>query len=126
VTEGAINGFLRQQLATKTASSGSRNEGSVQDFRINLRGDRIHIYVAFMVSAREMTLEVEGKLTSKNGLIQFDPDDGRLGSLPIPQSMLQAALQKMTQIPEASRSLVLPNGVKGIHVDDGQLVIERE
>ena len=75
VTEGAINGFLRQQLAAKTASSGDRGEGSVQDFRVNLRGDKMRIYIAFMAGGREMTFDVEGKLTSKHGLIQFDPDE---------------------------------------------------
>jgi hypothetical protein len=54
------------------------------------------------------------------------PVSGSLGSLPLPQATLDAAVNKLMASPENREKLRLPAGVKDIEVENGQLVIEYE
>src|SRR2546430_4107096 len=42
----------------------------------------------FDVHGKDMTLQLEGRLGALNGYLNFEPDSGQIGSLPIPQSTL--------------------------------------
>jgi hypothetical protein len=55
--------------------------------------------------------------------MQFQPVGGQLGSLPLPQSVLQSAVDKLVSSPENKEELRLPNGVRDIRIEDGQLVV---
>jgi len=70
-----------------------------------------------------MSLELDGHLSSQNGYLKFDPVAGKLGSLPLPQATLEAAVQKMMESPENREKLKLPAGVNDIKIQDGQAVV---
>jgi hypothetical protein len=69
-------------------------------------------------------LELDGHLSSENGFVKFEPVSGRLGSLPLPQATLNAAVEKMMASPENRDKLRLPADISDIKIVDGQAVIQ--
>jgi hypothetical protein len=56
--------------------------------------------------------------------MRFDPVSGKLGSLPLPQSTLNAAVEKLMNSPETREKLRLPSDINDIHIVDGHAVID--
>jgi hypothetical protein len=56
--------------------------------------------------------------------MKFDPVSGKLGSLPLPQSTLNAAVEKMMASPENRDKLRLPADISDIKIVDGKAVIQ--
>lgn len=96
---------------------------SVRDVKIQLVEDRIKTYILFDMHGKDMTLELEGRLASSGGYIQFEPTAGRIGSLPIPPSALQTAVRRMMDSPENRETLRLPPNVSELHVANGEVVV---
>ena len=95
---------------------------NVRDVKVQLVDDRVLAYVVFDVHGKDLTLQLEGRLGSQNGYLRFDPLNGRIGSMPIPQSALQSAIQKMMASPENREKLRLPEGVTDLHIENGEVV----
>jgi uncharacterized protein YpmS len=95
---------------------------SVRDVKVELTDDRVRAYVAFDFHGKEMTLELEGRLAANNGYLRFEPVSGQLGSLPIPQSTLETAVQKMMDSPENRERLKLPSEISGLRIENGELL----
>jgi len=95
-------------------------QSSVKDVKVDMDGDLVKAYVIFNFHGQDLSLELDGHLSSENGYMKFDPVAGKLGSLPLPQSTLQAAVDRLMNSPENREKLKLPDGVKDIQVEDGQ------
>jgi hypothetical protein len=95
---------------------------SVRDVKVELVDDRVRAYVAFDFHGKDMTLRLEGRLTAENGYLRFEPVSGHLGSLPIPQSTLETAVQKMMDSPENREKLKLPTEISGLRIENGELL----
>ncbi len=95
---------------------------SVRDVKITMADDRVKAYVVFDVHGKDMTLELEGKLGATNGYLQFVPVSGQIGSLPIPQSTLETAVQRLMESPENREKLRLPPDMSDLHIENGELV----
>jgi hypothetical protein len=100
-----------------------RARSSVRDVKIQLVEDRVKTYILFDVHGKDMTLELEGRLATSGGNIQFKPITGRIGSLPIPQSALQSAVQRMMDSPVNRETLRLPSNISDLHVANGEVVV---
>ena len=87
-----------------------------------MEGDQVHAYVVFDVHGKDMTLQLVGRLGSADGFLKFEPISGQLGSLPIPQSTLETAVQRLMESPENREKLRLPSDVSEMHIENGQLV----
>lgn len=98
-------------------------QSTVKDVKIDMDGDLVKAYVIFDYHGKDLSLELDGHLTSDNGYIKFEPVAGKLGSLPLPQSTLQAAVDKMMASPENREKLKLPTDVSDIQIQDGQAVV---
>lgn len=98
-------------------------QSSVKDVKVDMVGDLVKAYVIFDFHGKDMSLELDGHLSSENGYLQFEPVAGQLGSLPLPQSVLEAAVQKLMSSPENREKLRLPAGVNSIKIVDGQVVM---
>ena len=101
----------------------ARARSSVRDVKIQLVDDRVKTYILFDMHGKDMTLELEGRLVSSGGYIQFEPITGRIGSLPIPPSALQTALHRMMDSPGNRETLRLPPNVSDLHVANGEVVV---
>ena len=95
---------------------------SVRDVKVELIDDRVRAYVVFDFHGKDMTLQLEGRLAATNGYLRFEPVSGQIGALPIPQSTLQTAVEKMMESPENREKLKLPAEISGLRIEKGELL----
>jgi hypothetical protein len=99
-------------------------QSSVKDVKVDMDGDLVKAYVLFDFHGKDMSLELDGHLRTENGYIRFEPVSGMLGSLPLPQSTLQAAVARMMASPENREKLKLPADISDIQIVNGQAVVK--
>jgi hypothetical protein len=95
---------------------------AVKDVKVELIEDRARAYVVFDFHGRDMTLQLEGRLGAEDGYLRFEPVAGQLGSLPIPQSTLEAAVRRLMESPENREKLKLPDGMSSLKIENGEVV----
>jgi hypothetical protein len=98
-------------------------QSSVRDVKVDMDGDLIKTYVVFNLHGEDLSLELDGHLGAENGYMKFEPVGGKIGSLPLPQSALDAAVSQMMNSPENREKLRLPDDVSDIQIQDGQVVV---
>ena len=98
-------------------------QSSVEDVKVDMVGDLIKAYVIFEFHGEDLSLELVGHLAVQNGYLKFEPVAGKLGSLPLPQSTLESAVQKLMSSPENRDKLKLPGGISDIRIENGQAVL---
>jgi hypothetical protein len=106
-----------------TAEQIEQVKSAVKDVKVELIEDRARAYVVFDFHGKDMTLQLEGKLGAENGYLQFEPTSGQIGSLPIPQSTLETAVRRMMESPENREKLKLPDGMSGLKIENGEVVV---
>ena len=99
-------------------------QSSVKDVKVDMEGDLVKAFVIFDFHGKDMSLELDGHLSAEGGYVRFDPVSGKLGSLPLPQSTLNAAVEKLMASPENREKLRLPPDINDIHIVNGQAVID--
>src|ERR1700730_10075210 len=105
-----------------TAEQVEQVRSSVKDVKVELIDDRVRAYVVFDFHGKDMTLQLEGKLSASNGYLSFEPISGQIGSFPIPQSTLETAIQKMMDSSENREKLKLPAEMSGLKIENGEVV----
>ena len=98
-------------------------QSSVKDVKVDIDGDIVKAYVIFDFHGKDLSLELAGHLRAQNGYLKFDPVSGSIGSMPLPQSALQAAVEKMMDSPENREKLRLPADISDIQIANGQALI---
>src|SRR5271154_557743 len=99
-------------------------QSAVKDVKVDMVGDLVKAYVIFDFHGKDISLELDGHLSAENGFMKFEPVSGKLGSLPLPQATLNAAVEKMMASPENRDKLRLPADISDIKIVDGQAVIQ--
>jgi hypothetical protein len=107
---------------SRSASDVDPMRSSVKDVKVQMEGDRVQAYIVFDLHGRDITLELVGRLGAKDGFLKFEPISGRLGALPIPQSTLETAVERLMDSPENREKLRLPSDISDMHIENGQLV----
>jgi hypothetical protein len=110
-------------LASNDPQTVEQVQQSVKDVKVDMEGDLVKAYVVFDFHGKDLSLELDGHLGSKDGYMQFIPVAGKLGSLPLPQSTLDAAVSKMMSSPENREKLKLPSDVSDVQIQDGHAVV---
>ena len=110
-------------LNSGTDQSVDQVQSSVKDVKIDMDGDLVKAYVIFDFHGKDLSLELDGHLGAQDGYLKFVPVAGKLGSLPLPQSTLEAAVNKMMESPENREKLKLPSDINDIQIADGQAVV---
>jgi hypothetical protein len=118
---GGANSGLPTPTGT-TAEQVEQVRSSVRDVKVELVDDRVRAYVVFDFHGKDMTLQLEGRLSAANGYLRFEPVSGQIGSLPIPQSTLETAMEKMMDSPENREKLKLPAEISGLRIENGELL----
>jgi hypothetical protein len=135
--EAELNSYLRQNLTLLPPSVPSKSveratpgdpaleevQSSVKDFEIALEGDRAKAYVIFDLHGVDLSLLLEGRLRVENGYLRFEPTSGRLGSLPLSQSTLEAGVGQLLDSPENKEKFRVPPEIRDIHVENSELVV---
>jgi hypothetical protein len=99
-------------------------QSSVKDVKVDMVGDVVKAYVIFDFHGKDLSLELDGHLSADNGYMKFVPISGELGSLPLPQSTLNEAVDKLMSSPENREKLKLPADISDIKIEDGHAVIQ--
>jgi hypothetical protein len=134
--ESELNSYLAAHLELSPSANASASNGSdapsardveqvrssVRDVKVQMADDRVKAYVVFDVHGKDMTLELEGRLGTTNGYLRFEPLSGQLGALPIPQSTLENAVQRLMDSPENREKLRLPPDIADLRIQNGELV----
>ncbi len=110
-------------LASNDPTTIEQVQSSVKDVQVDMEGDLVKAHVVFDFHGKDMSLELDGHLGSENGYMKFIPVAGKLGSLPLPQSVLDAAVSKMMASPENREKLKLPPDINDIQIQNGQAVV---
>src|SRR5437016_8321449 len=108
--------------AAPTAQEVEQMRSNVRDFKVQLIDDRVKAYVVFDVHGKDMTLQLEGRLGAQSGYLHFEPLSGQVGSLPIPQSTLESAVQRLMDSPENREKLKLPSEISNLRIQNGEVV----
>lgn len=95
---------------------------NVRDFKVQLEDDRVKAYVLFDVLGKDVTLQLEGRLSAQSGYLNFQPVNGRIGSLPIPQSTVESAVRRLMESPENREKLKLPPQIADLRIENGKVV----
>jgi hypothetical protein len=92
--------------------------------RITMLEDHIRAYVLFDFHGKDLSLQLEGRLRVENGYLRFEPVSGALGSLPLPESALRNAISRMMASPENRERLRVPDEIRNIHIQNGELIVD--
>jgi hypothetical protein len=119
----AASGGAAPGLNADTDETLAQLQSNVKDFKMDMVGDLAKAYVTYDYHGKDVAIEIDGHLSAQDGYLKFDPVAGNVGGVPMPQSVLQVAVDKLMSSPESREKLRLPDGVSDIHIVDGQPVI---
>ena len=94
---------------------------NVKDYQVSMDGDMVRGQFLTEIAGKDVYLTLAGHLGSKDGYATFDATEVKIGDLTVPASLVNEALQK--KLFEQRDQLKLPENVKDIRVEDGQLVL---
>jgi len=136
--ESELNQWMRENLAIASAHQAQQagspfpagHEPTVQevqsalkDVRMNLMGNQLRAYALFVLYGKEISLQLDGTIETREGFVRLIPTAGRLGSLPIPSSTLELVVQRLFESPQNRDKFQLPPQVEAIHVENSTLVV---
>jgi len=93
---------------------------NIKDYQVAMDGDIIRGQFLTQIAGKDVYLTLAGHLGSKDGYATFDATEVKVGDLSVPASLVNQALQK--KLAEQRDQLKLPNNVKDIKVENGELV----
>jgi hypothetical protein len=94
---------------------------NVKDYQVSMDGDIVRGQFLTQIAGKDVYLTLAGHLGSKDGYATFDATEVKLGDLSVPVSLVNEVLQK--KLAEQRDQLKLPNNVKDIRVENGELVL---
>jgi hypothetical protein len=93
---------------------------NVKDYQVSMDGDLVRGQFLTQIAGKDVYLTLAGHLGSKDGYATFDTTEVKVGDLSVPASLVNGVLQK--KLAEQRDQLKLPNNVKEIKVENGELV----
>ncbi len=126
ITSDEVSAVLAQSLGTAGPLTPDSNIGSsaptIKDQSVTFDGDVVHGQFLTEVAGKDVWITVSGHIGDKDGYATFDPTEFKVGDLNVPVSLVNPALQK--KLTEERDRLKLPDGVGGVKVENGQLVMQ--
>jgi len=122
LTENEVNSVLHDRLQ-KGGRLVAANVDGLHDMRVRLIGNRIEAFIVLGHRGTEITVDLEGKLYSQEGRVQFDPVAGRIGALRLPQGALIRAMHQALSGPEQREKLRLPPNISDLRVENSQVLL---
>jgi hypothetical protein len=126
ITSDEVGAVLAQSLGNVEQLTPDSNIGSgapsIKDQQVTFDGDVVHGQFLTELAGKDVWITVSGHLGDKDGYASFEPTEFKVGDLSVPISLVNPALQK--KLAEERDRLKLPDGVGGIKVENGQLVMQ--
>jgi hypothetical protein len=98
-------------------------QSSVRDIKLQLLEDSLHAYVVFDLHGMNLSLELEGRLLTRDGYMRLEPTSGKLGSFPLMAGTLQSAVSRLFDSPENKEKFRLPPHIRDIRIEHGQFIV---
>jgi hypothetical protein len=97
---------------------------NIKDYQVSMDGDLVRGQFLTQIAGRDVYLTLAGHLGAKDGYATFDATEVKVGDLSVPASLVNEVLQK--KLSEQRDQLKLPNNVKDLKIENGELVfVER-
>jgi hypothetical protein len=93
----------------------------IKDYQVSMDGDLVRGQFLTQIAGKDVYLTLTGHLGAKDGYATFDATEVKVGDLSVPVSLINGVLQK--KLAEQRDQLKLPNNVKDIKVENGELVL---
>ena len=93
---------------------------NIKDYQVSMDGDIVRGQFLTQIAGKDVYLTLAGHLGSKDGYATFDATEVKVGDLSVPTALVNEVLQK--KLAEQRDQLKLPNNVKDIKVENGELV----
>lgn len=93
---------------------------NIKDYQVSMDGDIVRGQFLTQIAGKDVYLTLAGHLGSKDGYATFDATEVKVGDLSVPAALVNEVLQK--KLAEQRDQLRLPNNVKAIKVENGELV----
>lgn len=138
LNEAELNQWMRDNLAIASTHQAQQagipipagSEPNVQevqsalkDVRMNLMGNQLRAYAVFVLYGKEISLQLDGTITTEGGYIRLQPTAGKLGSLPIPSMTLDRVVHQLFDSPSNRDKFQLPPQIESVRVEHNSLVI---
>jgi hypothetical protein len=128
VTSDEVSAALAQAAGALPAASGQLSPTTdigamptILDQQVSFDGDQVHGQFLTNIAGKDVWITLTGHLGSKDGYATFEPTEAKIGDMSIPVSLLNGALQK--KMAEQHDQLKLPDGIGGMKVENGELVL---
>jgi hypothetical protein len=93
----------------------------IKDYQVSMDGDIMRGQFLTQIAGRDVYLTLAGHLGSKDGYATFDATEVKVGDLSVPVSLVNDVLKK--KLAEQRDQLKLPDNVKDIKIENGELVL---
>ena len=93
---------------------------NIKDYQVSMDGDIVRGQFLTQIAGKDVYLTLAGHLGSKDGYATFDATEVKVGDLSVPASLVNEVLQR--KLAEQREQLKLPNNVKDLKVENGELV----
>jgi len=93
---------------------------NIKDYQVSMDGDIVRGQFLTQIAGKDVYLTLAGHLGAKDGYATFDATEVKVGDLSVPVSLANEVLQK--KLAEQRDQLKLPNNVKDLKVENGELV----
>jgi hypothetical protein len=94
---------------------------NIKDYQVSMDGDVVRGQFLTQVAGKDVYLTLAGHLGAKDGYATFEATEVKVGDLSVPVSLVNDALQK--KLAEQHDQLKLPENVKDIKIENGELVL---
>jgi hypothetical protein len=116
----------QQKSPGSAPNSDAAEDTPIRNVDIDFHGDQFTGQAVADVHGKDVYITVTGRLTSKDGYVVFDPTGFKIGDLAVPVSLVNDVLQKKLAEPENREKLKLPEFVQSLHIENGELVVEKK
>lgn len=131
ITAAVINDAPRQVTPLAAADPNNPNAPTglspdqvpVSQTQVLFEGDEVKCQFAANVYGKDVLVTMSGRLGSADGYVTFQATNFEIGSMPVPISLVQSALDKKLAQPENREKLKLPDFVKDLKIENGELVL---
>jgi len=138
LSEAELNQWMRDNLAIASAHHAQQAglsvpagsaatveevQSALKDLRMNLAGNQLKAYALFHIYGKDISLQLDGTLETRDGYVRLTPTAGKLGVLPIPQATLGHAVSQLFESPQNREKFQLPPQIQSVRVENSTLVI---
>jgi hypothetical protein len=93
---------------------------NIKDYQVSMDRDIVRGQFLTQIAGKDVYLTLAGHLGAKDGYATFDATEVKIGDLSVPAALVNEVLQK--KLSEQRDQLKLPNNVKDLKIENGELV----